>query len=121
MEVCSLSRKQISSDLVAYSSISHLGFVLLGVFAWNAIALEGAVMQMLAHGVTTGALFILAGGAAGTSPYSRHAPDGWLMGYLPRFGAIGLFFAIASLGCPAWEISVGEFLVLLGTYRVNIP
>ena len=80
MERCWLSRRPISSDSWPDSSISHLGFVLLGVFSWNAIALEGAVMQMLAHGITTGALFILAGALQERLGTLRHAPHGRLMG-----------------------------------------
>jgi NADH-quinone oxidoreductase subunit M len=106
--------------LVAYSSISHLGFVLLGVFSWNAIALEGAVMQMLAHGITTGALFILAGALQerlGTRDMRRM---GGLWATVPRFGAITLVFSIASLGLPGSGNFLGEFLVLLGSYRANV-
>ncbi len=106
--------------LVAYSSVSHLGFVLLGIFSWNAIALEGAVMQMLAHGITTGALFILVGALQerlGTRDMRRM---GGLWAILPRFGAITLVFAIASLGLPGSGNFIGEFLVLLGSYRVNV-
>ena len=107
--------------LVAYSSVSHLGFVLLGIFAWNALALDGAVMQMLAHGVTTGALFILVGALQERLRTRDMRRMGGLWATLPRFGAIGLFFAIASLGLPGLGNFVGEFLVLLGTYRVSIP
>jgi NADH-quinone oxidoreductase subunit M len=107
--------------LVAYSSVSHLGFVLLGIFAWNALALEGAVMQMLAHGVTTGALFILVGALQERLHTRDMRRMGGLWTTLPRFGAIGLFFAIASLGLPGLGNFVGEFLVLLGAYRVSIP
>ena len=107
--------------LVAYSSVSHLGFVLLGIFAWNALALEGAVMQMLAHGVTTGALFILVGALQERLHTRDMRRMGGLWATLPRFGAIGLFFAIASLGLPGLGNFVGEFLVLLGTYQVSIP
>ncbi len=107
--------------LVAYSSVSHLGFVLLGIFAWNALALEGAVMQMLAHGVTTGALFILVGALQERLHTRDMRRMGGLWATLPRFGAIGLFFAVASLGLPGLGNFVGEFLVLLGAYRVSIP
>ncbi len=103
--------------LVAYTSISHLGFVLLGIYAWNALALQGAVMQMLAHGLSTGALFVL----VGTLQERLHTRDmrqlGGLWSRVPRIGAIGLFFAIASLGLPGLGNFVGEFLVLLGTFR----
>lgn len=106
--------------LVAYSSVSHLGFVLLGIFSWNAIALEGAVMQMIAHGITTGALFILVGALQerlGTRDVRRM---GGLWATVPRFGAVTLVFAIASLGLPGSGNFIGEFLVLLGSYRVNV-
>lgn len=105
--------------LVAYSSVSHLGFVLLGVFAWNALALQGAVMQMLAHGVSTGALFI----TVGALQERLHTRDMRLMGglwaSLPKLSAIGMFFAIASLGLPGLGNFIGEFLILIGTFRVH--
>jgi NADH-quinone oxidoreductase subunit M len=106
--------------LVAYSSISHMGFVLLGVFAWNAWALQGAVMQMIAHGVSTAALFML----AGLLQERLHTRDMRRMGGLweaaPRMGAMVMFFAIASLGLPGLANFVGEFLVLLGAYQVSV-
>jgi NADH-quinone oxidoreductase subunit M len=106
--------------LVAYTSVSHLGFVLLGVFAWNAWALNGAVMQMLAHGVSTGALFVL----VGLLQERIHTRDmrqmGGLWATVPRLAAIGLFFVLASLGLPSTSNFVGEFLVLLGSFRVNL-
>ncbi len=106
--------------LVAYSSVSHMGFVLLGVFAWNIWALQGAVMQMIAHGISTAALFML----AGVLQERLHTRDMRQMGGLwesaPRMGAMVLFFAIASLGLPGLANFVGEFLVLLGAYRENV-
>ena len=106
--------------LVAYTSVSHMGFVLLGIFAWNAVALNGVVVVMVAHGVSTGALFILVG-----QLYERtHTHDLNRMGGLwetaPRLGGFTLFFALASLGLPGTANFVGEFLVLLGTYRDHI-
>jgi NADH-quinone oxidoreductase subunit M len=105
--------------LIAYSSISHLGFVLLGIFAWNMLALQGAVMQILAHGVSTGALFI----TAGALQERLHTRDmrrlGGLWASLPKLSAIGMFFAIASLGLPGLGNFIGEFLILLGTYQVR--
>ncbi|MGH8802456.1 MAG: complex I subunit 4 family protein, partial [Casimicrobiaceae bacterium] len=106
--------------LIAYTSVAHLGFVLLAIFAWNIWALDGEMMQMLAHGVTTGALFIL----VGTLQERIHTRDmrrmGGLWATMPRLAAIGLFFAIASLGLPSTANFVGEFLVLLGSFRVNV-
>jgi NADH-quinone oxidoreductase subunit M len=105
--------------LVAYSSVSHMGFILLGVFALNARALQGAVMQMIAHGITTGALFMLVGALQARLHTREMADMGGLWARLPRIGAIGLLFAIASLGLPGLGNFVGEFLVLLGTYAVS--
>jgi NADH-quinone oxidoreductase subunit M len=105
--------------LVAYSSVSHLGFVLLGIYAWNTLALQGVVVQMLAHGISTGALFILAGALQERLHTRDFARLGGLWGSLPRLSSWGMFFAIASLGLPGLGNFIGEFLVLLGTYQVN--
>lgn len=107
--------------LVAYTSVSHLGFVLLGVFAWNELALQGAVMQMLCHGLSTGALFVLVGALQermGTRDLGRM---GGLWTTMPRLGGAALFFAMASLGLPGLGDFVGEFLVLFGAYRASAP
>ncbi len=107
--------------LVAYTSISHMGFVLLGIFAWNEIALQGAVVQILCHGVSTGALFILCGALQermGTRDLERM---GGLWNSSPRMGGMWLFFALAALGLPGMGNFVGEFLVLLGAWRVSVP
>ena len=103
--------------LVAYTSVSHLGFVVLGVFSWNELALQGAVMTMLCHGISTGALFIL----TGTLQERIHTRDlGHMSGLweiAPRLSGAGLYFALASLGLPGLGDFIGEFLVMLGTYR----
>lgn len=105
--------------LVAYSSVSHMGFVLLGLYAWNSIALQGAVMQMVAHGISTAALFMM----AGAIQHRLHTRDMKKMGGLwhnaPRMGACALFFAVASLGLPGLGNFVAEFLVLLGLFAVS--
>lgn len=105
--------------LVAYSSVSHMGFVLLGLYAWNQLALQGAVMQMLAHGVSTAALFML----AGALQHRLHTRDMGRMGGLwhqaPRMGACAMFFALASLGLPGLGNFVAEFLILLGVFAVQ--
>ena len=103
--------------LVAYSSISHMGFITLGVFAANAQAYQGAVITMLAHGLSSAALFALAGGLQ----QRLHTRDMKLMGGFwqssPRLGAITLFFCLAALGLPGLANFIGEFLVLLGSFR----
>ncbi len=105
--------------LVAYSSVSHMGFVLLGLYAWNTLALQGAVMQMVAHGVSTAALFMM----AGAIQQRLHTRDMYKMGGLwhnaPRMGACALFFAVASLGLPGLGNFVAEFLVLVGLFAVQ--
>ena len=106
--------------LVAYSSVSHMGFVLVGVYAFDAIAMQGAVMQMVAHGFSTAALFMM----AGAIQHRIHTRDMTQMGGLwqamPKMGAVALFFIVASLGMPGLGNFIGEFLVLLGAFKVNM-
>lgn len=106
--------------LIAYTSISHLGFVMLAIFAWNAIALQGAVMLMLAHGITTGALFMLVGALQERLHTRDMGRMGGLWPRIPRMGGIGMFFAIASLGLPGLSNFVGEFMSLLGTFHASM-
>jgi NADH-quinone oxidoreductase subunit M len=105
--------------LVAYTSVSHMGFVLLGIFAGNRTALSGAVMQMVAHGVSTGALFII----VGMIQERIHTRDmdrmGGFWSSAPRLSGVGLVFALASLGLPGFANFVAEFMVLLGSYRTH--
>ena len=107
--------------LVAYTSVSHMGFVLLGVFAWNRLALQGVLVVMVAHGVSTGALFILAGDLYHRLRSREMAHMGGFWAAAPRMGGVGLLFALASLGLPGLGNFVGEFLVLLGVYQVSVP
>ena len=105
--------------LVAYTSVSHMGFVMLGVFAFNELAMQGVVMQMITHGISTGALFILAG-----SLYERiHTRNIELMGgfwkQMPFMGTIGLIFAMASLGLPGLGNFIAEFLTLVGSWQAS--
>ena len=106
--------------LVAYTSVSHMGFVLLGVFAGNEIALEGAVIQMISHGISTGALFVLAGLLRERLHTREISEMGGLWETMPALSGTGLVFAMASLGLPGLGDFVGEFLVLLGAYRANV-
>jgi NADH-quinone oxidoreductase subunit M len=107
--------------LVAYSSISHMGFVLLGVFAWNVVAVQGAVMQMIAHGLSTAALFMMAGALQQRLHTREMGRMGGLWMHAPRMGAVALFFVVASLGMPGLGNFVGEFMVLLGAFAVDVP
>jgi NADH-quinone oxidoreductase subunit M len=103
--------------LVAYTSVSHMGFVLLGIFAGSRTALSGAIMQMVAHGISTGALFII----VGMVQERIHTRDldrmGGFWASAPRLGGVGLVFALASLGLPGFANFVAEFLVLVGSFR----
>jgi NADH-quinone oxidoreductase subunit M len=104
--------------LVAYTSVSHMGFILIGIYAGTLISLQGVVIQMLAHGLSAGALFIICG-----EMYERlHTRDlremGGLWSRMAWLPAISLFFAAASLGLPGLGNFVGEFLILLGSYPV---
>jgi NADH-quinone oxidoreductase subunit M len=106
--------------LVAYTSVSHMGFVILGVFSFNELAYQGVVMQMIAHGISTGALFILVG-----QLYERiHTRDLNKMGGLwekaPFMGAIGLIFSLASLGLPGLGNFIAELLILIGVFKTSI-
>jgi len=105
--------------LVAYTSVSHMGFVILGVFTFNELALQGVVMQMITHGISTGALFILAG-----SLYERiHTRDisqmGGFWSKIPFMGTIAMVFAMASLGLPGLGNFIAEFLILIGSWQAN--
>jgi NADH-quinone oxidoreductase subunit M len=107
--------------LVAYTSVSHLGFVLLGIFSWNQLALQGAIMTMICHGLSTGGLFVLVGGLQERIHTRDLGKMGGLWTVAPRLSGAALFFSLASLGLPGLGDFVGEFLVLLGSYRVSIP
>ncbi len=104
--------------LVAYSSISHMGFVTLGIFVFNNQGIQGAVLQMFNHGITTGALF-LAVGQLYDRTHSREISDyGGLHKLMPRFVTLFCIFSVASFGLPGTCNFIGEFLVLVGTsYR----
>ncbi|THU39419.1 NADH-quinone oxidoreductase subunit M [Niastella caeni] len=105
--------------LIAYTSVSHMGFVLLGVFAFREIALQGVVMQLLTHGVSTGALFVL----AGMLKERLHTRDinqmGGLWTAMPRMGGIAMVFVMASLGLPFLGSFIAEFLILMGAFPVS--
>jgi len=106
--------------LIAYTSVSHMGFVILGIFSFNELAYQGVVMQMIAHGISTGALFIIAGQLS----ERIHTRDITVMGGLwqkaPFMGTIGLIFSMASLGLPGLGNFIAELLILIGAFKANI-
>ncbi|GAO41118.1 complex I subunit 4 family protein [Flavihumibacter petaseus] len=105
--------------LIAYTSVSHMGFVLLGIFSFREIALQGVVMQMLAHGISTGALFLLAGMLKERLHTREINKMGGLWTLMPAMGGAAMLFTMASLGLPMLGNFIAEFLVLLGTFQVN--
>jgi NADH-quinone oxidoreductase subunit M len=105
--------------LIAYSSIGHMGLVVLGFAVLSSISLSGSLLQMINHGVSTSALFILVG-MLGERIDSRQFKDfGGLWKTMPVFSAFFLFFSMAALGLPGLNNFVGEILILIGTYRVK--
>jgi NADH-quinone oxidoreductase subunit M len=103
--------------LVAYSSVSHLGFVVLGTFALDPTAMQGAVYQMLSHGVSTGALFVLVGMLYERRHTHEISEYGGLATPMPVLAAFFLFVSLASAGLPMLNGFVGEFLILAGTFQ----
>ena len=112
---CAWVQKDVKK-LVAYSSVSHLGFVMLGLFAMNTGAVTGAVLQMVNHGISTGALFILVGVI-----YSRrHTREldqfGGLAQVMPMYTTVFIIVAMSSVGLPGTNGFIGEFMILAGTF-----
>ncbi|TLM65936.1 MAG: NADH-quinone oxidoreductase subunit M [Deltaproteobacteria bacterium] len=103
--------------ILAYSSISHLGLVLLGLAAWNTTAWQGSVLLMVTHGIVTGALFAVVAMLRSRTGTRNLNELGGLWGAAPQLSACFLFFALASLGLPGLANFAGEILVLLGTFR----
>lgn len=105
--------------LVAYSSVAHLGFVMLGLFSFNQAAVDGAILQMVNHGVSTGALFMLVGFIYDRR-HTRMIEDfGGLAKPMPVYFNFFLVMMLSSVGLPALNGFVGEFLILLGSFQVN--
>ena len=103
--------------LVAYSSVSHLGFVVLGIFAFHQISVQGAVYQMLNHGISTGALFLCVGMLYDRRHTHLISEFGGLATPMPALAAMYLFSCFASAGLPMLNGFIGEFLILLGTFQ----
>ncbi len=105
--------------LIAYSSVAHMGFVTMGVFAANTQAIEGAIIQMLSHGVVSAALFLVVG-VVYDRIHSREIADyGGLVHRMPKYALIFMILMLASVGMPGTSGFVGEFLILVGVFKVN--
>ena len=105
--------------LVAYSSISHMGFVTLGIFSFNNEGIAGATLQMVTHGITTGAMFLIVGQLYDRTHSREIADYGGLQARMPRFVAVLSLFAVASFGLPTTSNFIGEFLILVGVSYQN--
>ncbi|QPJ65712.1 MAG: NADH-quinone oxidoreductase subunit M [Candidatus Nitrohelix vancouverensis] len=105
--------------LVAYSSVSHLGFVMLGIFAFNHYGLEGALLQNLNHGISTSALFLLVGMIYDRRHTRLISEFGGLAKILPMYTVCFMIISLSSIGLPGTNGFVGEFLILLGIFQVN--
>ncbi|MHB0971290.1 MAG: complex I subunit 4 family protein [Thermoanaerobaculia bacterium] len=106
--------------LIAYSSVSHLGFVMLGMFALNPMGINGSVLQMINHGISTGALFLLVGIIYERRHTREISEYGGLAKVMPVYATLFLITALSSLGLPALNGFIGEFTILIGVANVNI-
>jgi NADH-quinone oxidoreductase subunit M len=116
--VCAFGQND-AKRLVAYTSISHMGFIVLGVFAGTEEALQGVIMQILAHGISAAGLFILCGEIAERLDTRDLRKMGGLWARFSNLPQFGLFFILASLGLPGLGNFLGEFLILLGTFKTH--
>ncbi len=105
--------------LIAYSSVSHMGFVTLGIFALNSQGMEGGILQMINHGIVTGALFLSVGMIYDRTHTRQISDYGGVASVMPVYAALFMVFTLASIGLPATNGFIGEFLVILGGFRAN--
>ncbi|OGW32266.1 MAG: NADH-quinone oxidoreductase subunit M [Nitrospirae bacterium GWF2_44_13] len=105
--------------LIAYSSVSHMGFVTLGIFALNLQGMEGGILQMINHGVVTGALFLSVGMIYDRTHTRQIADYGGVASVMPVYASIFMVFTLASIGLPATNGFIGEFLIILGGFKAN--
>jgi NADH-quinone oxidoreductase subunit M len=105
--------------LVAYSSVAHMGFVTMGVFSVTAQGVQGAVFQMISHGLVSSALFLCVGVLYDRKHTYEIAAYGGLVGRMPLYAAVFMVFTLANIGLPGTSGFIGEFLTLIGTFRIN--
>jgi NADH-quinone oxidoreductase subunit M len=111
--------QQDMKKLIAYSSISHMGFVTLGMFIFNPIGLEGGIVQMISHGFVSGALFLCVGVLYERMHSRQISSYGGVVNTMPTFTMFAVLFAMANAGLPGTSGFVGEFLVILGAVQAN--
>jgi NADH-quinone oxidoreductase subunit M len=107
--------------LIAYSSVAHMGFVTMGIFAATAQGIGGGIFQMISHGIVSGALFLCVGVVYDRIHTREIAAYGGLVERMPVYAAVFMLFTMANVGLPGTSGFVGEFLTLLGTFKVSIP
>jgi len=107
--------------LIAYSSVAHMGFVTMGIFAATAQGVAGSIFQMISHGIVSGALFLCVGVIYDRMHTREIAFYGGLVNRMPLYAAVFMVFTLANVGLPGTSGFVGEFLSLIGTFRINIP
>ena len=105
--------------LIAYSSVAHMGFVTLGIFTFNKQGIEGSMFQMISHGIISAALFLCVGVLYDRTGSRMIKSFGGVVNYLPNFSLIFIIFVLGALGLPGTTGFVGEFLVLLGAFKIN--
>ena len=105
--------------LIAYSSVAHMGFVTMGIFAMNQEGIQGAIFQMLSHGLVSGALFLCVGVIYDRMHTREIAAYGGLVNNMPKYAVVFMVFTMANVGLPGTSGFIGEFLTLLGVFRVN--
>ena len=105
--------------LIAYSSVAHMGFVTLGIFTFNKQGIEGSIFQMISHGIISAALFLCVGVLYDRTSSRMIKSFGGIVNYLPNFSLIFIIFVLGALGLPGTTGFIGEFLVLLGAFKIN--
>ncbi|WP_442583278.1 NADH-quinone oxidoreductase subunit M [Mesorhizobium sp. ASY16-5R] len=105
--------------LIAYSSVAHMGYVTMGIFAMNQEGIQGSLFQMLSHGLVSGALFLCVGVIYDRMHTREIAAYGGLVNNMPKYAVVFLIFTMANVGLPGTSGFIGEFLVLLGVFQVN--
>ena len=105
--------------LIAYSSVAHMGFVTIGIFAFNSQGIEGSIFQMISHGIVSAALFLCVGVVYDRMHTREISEYGGVVNTMPRYSVIFLVFILAGLGLPGTSGFVGEFLVLMGAFKAN--
>jgi NADH-quinone oxidoreductase subunit M len=105
--------------LIAYSSVAHMGFITIGIFTFTQQGLEGGILQMISHGIVSGALFLCVGVVYDRIHTREIARYGGLVHRMPRYAVIFMVFTMATIGLPGTSGFVGEFLILVGTFQIN--